>query len=486
MGYTHNDSNQLAPETAPLFQQFGLNGIPPGDALTGLPNIAVTGFSSLGDNTFLPNPKLVQVDQFNDTVSWQHGKHSFTFGGQLILTHNFAGTSSNARSTLNFNGQFTSRVPGKGSGSAVADLLLGQTSSATISTYLIARFRNRYAGAFANDTWRVTPKLTLNLGLRYDLQTPMWDRDNRLANFNFAPGSPGFGTLVTAQAGDIQQRSFSSLDTNNFAPRIGIAYQVNSKTVVRSAFGIFYGGLGFQAIAQTGAANPPFFYSVPLTSSTNAAVSNLVLANGFPSGVLTPSRVQNPNVFAISSNYPMPAVEQWNFAIERQLPSDSILKLGYVGNSASHLMADNNFNAPVPGPGATNARRPFTQYGELFYQSPTHTPPMRAFRSRSRSATAIRSRSWRTIPGATLSITCTTMRTIPVEWCRRIQTTLTPRRRSLDSISATDSSRTSSTTCPLAGLASFWETILWDARFSAAGRWEESSRLRAGIPSPPP
>jgi len=370
MGYTHNDSNQLAPESTPLFQQFGLTGIPPANALTGLPNIAVTGFSSLGDNTFLPNPKLVQVGQFNDTASWQRGKHSFTFGGQVILTHNFAGTSSNARSTLNFNGQFTSRVPGTGAGSAVADLLLGQTSSATISTFLVARFRNRYAGAFVNDTWRITPKLTLNLGVRYDLQTPMWDRDNRLANFIFAPGTPGFGTLVTAQGGDLQQRSFSGLDTNNFAPRIGLAYQLNSKTVIRSAFGIFYGGLGFQAIAQTGAANPPFFYSVPLTSSTNAAVSSLVLSTGFPSDVLTPSRGQNPNVFAISSNYPMPAVNQWNFAIERQLPSDSILKIGYVGNSASHLMADNNFNAPVPGPGGTNARRPFPQYGELIYQSP--------------------------------------------------------------------------------------------------------------------
>ncbi len=370
IGYTHNDSNQLAPETQPLFQSVGFNGVPVGNGLTGLPDITVTGFSQLGDNTFLPNPKLVQVGQLNDTVSWQRGKHTFTFGGQVILTHNFAGTSNNARSSLTFTGQFTSRIPGTGAGSAIADLLLGDTSSASISTYLTARFRNRYAGAFVNDSWRVTPKLTLNLGLRYDLQTPLWDRDNRLSNFNFTPGTPGFGTLLLAQGTGIQGRSFSSLDTNNFAPRIGIAYQVNSKTVVRSAFGIFYGGLGFQAIAQTGAANPPFFYNVPLTSSTNAAVSSLVLSNGFPTSFLNPSRVQNPNVFAVSANYPMPAVDQWNFAVERQLPSDSVLKIGYVGNSTSHLMADNNLNAPVPGAGATNARRPFTQYGELIYQSP--------------------------------------------------------------------------------------------------------------------
>jgi hypothetical protein len=370
IGYTHNSSNQLAPETQALFSQFGINGVPPAAGLTGLPNISVTGFSGLGDNTFLPNPKLVQVGQLNDTVSWLRGSHTITFGGQVLLTHNYAGTSSNARSSLSFNGQFTSRVPGTGSGLAVADLLLGQTNSASISTFLTARFRSRYYGGFVNDSWRVTPKLTLNLGVRYDLQTPMVDRDDRLANFVFDPASSAYGTLVTARGGDYLSRSFNSVDTNNFAPRIGIAYQVNSKIVVRSAFGIFYGGPGFQAIAQSGAANPPFFYSVPVTSATNAAVSSLVLSNGFPSGFLNPGRVQNPNVFSTSAEYPMPIVDQWNFTIERQLPANSVLTLGYVGNSASHLLSDNNLNAPVPGPGATNARRPFTQFGELIYQTP--------------------------------------------------------------------------------------------------------------------
>ena len=80
--------------------------------------------------------------------------------------------------------------------------------------------------------------------------------------------------------------------------------------------------------------------------------------------------MQNPNVFSTSADFPMPVVNQWNFALERQLPGNSVLTVGYVGNNASHLMSDNNFNAPVPGPDATNARRRFPQYGELIYQSP--------------------------------------------------------------------------------------------------------------------
>jgi|SRR5579875_427314 len=370
IGYTHNSSNQLPPESEPLFQQFGINGIPVTSGLNGLPDITLTGFASLGDKTFVPNPKLAQVGQLNDTVSWVSGAHTITFGGEERLIHDFAGTSDNARGSLGFNGQFTSQVPGVGAGSALADMLLGQTSSASLSTYLTGRFRHRYFGAFINDGWRMTPKLTVNLGIRYDLQTPMWERNNNLSNFDIDPNSPQYGTLVPARAGGFLERSFSKLDTNNFAPRVGIAYQLNSKTVIRGAFGIFYGGLGFQSIAQTPAANPPNFFNVSLISATNASGSSLVLANGFPAGFLNPTHVQNPNVFSLAANFPMPAVDEWNIAIEREMPLNSVLTIAYVGNSTSHLMSDNDLNAPPPGPGPTNPRRPFTGYGELYYQSP--------------------------------------------------------------------------------------------------------------------
>lgn len=368
IGYTHNDSNQLPLESQPLFQQFGINGIPPAPGLNGLPFISPTGFSTLGDRTFAPNPKLVQITQGNDTLSWLRGKHTITMGGEALFTHDFAGTSDNQRGTLNFNGQFTSQTPGVGTGSALADLLLGQTSSASLSTELVGRLRSRYFGAFINDSWRVRPNLTLNVGLRYDLQTPLWERDNRMSNFIFDPSSPNYGTLVAAKNGSMESRSFSNLETTNFAPRIGISYQVTPKTVARGGFGIFYGDLGFQAIAQAGAANPPNFFAVSVVSATSAATSGLVLQNGFPSGFLNPASVKNPNAFSLATNYPMPAVDEWNLTVERELPFNSVLTVGYVGNGTSHIMGDNDVNAPPPGPGATNPRRPFPAYGEIIYQ----------------------------------------------------------------------------------------------------------------------
>jgi hypothetical protein len=368
VGYTHNDSNQLPYENQPLFQQFGINGIPPAPGLNGLPFIDPTGFSTLGDRTYAPNPKLVQVSQGNDELSLTKGEHTITMGGELLLTHNYAGTSDTQRGILDFTGQFTSQTPGVGSGSAIADLLLGQTSTATLSTALVARLRDRYFGVFINDSWRVTPKLTLNVGLRYDLQTPMWERNNQMSNFDLNPSSSDYGTLVAAANGSIASRSFSNLNTTDFSPRIGITYHATPKTVVRGGFGIFYGDLGFQAIAQTGAANPPYFFSVSNISSTGAAASEMVLQNGFPSGFLNPASVKNPGAYGQASNYPMSAEDEWNLAVERELPYNTVLTVAYIGNSTSHIMGDNDVNAPQPGAGAINPRRPFPAYGEIVYQ----------------------------------------------------------------------------------------------------------------------
>lgn len=363
VGYIHNQSNQLPPDAAPLFQQFGIQGVPSLAGLTGLPSFTISGFSGLGDRFFEPNPKLVQITQGTDTISWVHGNHNVKFGGELALRHNYAGTSDLARGGFNFNGQFTSQVPGQGVGSALADLLLGQTNTGSLSTPLLGYFRSQYYGLFVQDTWKISPALTLDAGLRYDLQTPMAERDNHMSNFDVFPGTPNYGTFILAKPGSSLDRTFSNLDAKDFAPRLGLAYQWNSKTVVRAAAGIFYGGLGYQAISALGTANPPFAVSVALPSATNAATSNLVLSTGFPAGILNPANAKNPNTYSFVGNFPTPRVDQWNFAIERSLPSNSALTVAYVGSSSYDLESDTNLNAPAPGPGALNPRRPFPNYG---------------------------------------------------------------------------------------------------------------------------
>ncbi|MEK7830531.1 MAG: carboxypeptidase regulatory-like domain-containing protein, partial [Acidobacteriota bacterium] len=163
IGFTRNKSDQLSPAEQSLYDQFGIKGVPQIDGLTGLPTFTVNTFAALGDRTFAPNPKRVGVFQLTDNLSWTRGNHGIKFGGDLRLRNNFAGTSNIGRGSFTFNGQFTARTPGTGVGSSLADLLLGLTSSAQLSTLLTGDFRDRYYGFYGNDIWRVTPKLTLNL-----------------------------------------------------------------------------------------------------------------------------------------------------------------------------------------------------------------------------------------------------------------------------------------------------------------------------------
>ncbi|MBI4469265.1 MAG: TonB-dependent receptor [Acidobacteria bacterium] len=372
IGYTKNESNERNPAAKSLYGEFGIKGVPPFDALTGLPNINMMGnFANLGDDTFLPDRRRSRVLQINDNLSWVRGTHAMKYGVEMRLRNNFGHIMGGARGIFNFNGQFTSQLQAAqiGGSAALADLLLGQTSSANLSTQLLGDFHDRYWGFYGSDIWRLTRKFTLNLGLRYELQTPLWETNNRMANFDLDRASPTFGTLVLATNGNIRSRTFSNMDTNNFAPRIGFAYLVDARTVVRAAFGVFYGGRGFENVPGTGAFNPPFNVNIPIRSGSGAATSSLVLADGFPEGLLDPQNARNPNLYAQASDFPFPEVYQWNLGVQREFTGDLLVSLAYVGSGSGNLNGFIDPNQPPPGPGAINPRRPFPAFGSISFQS---------------------------------------------------------------------------------------------------------------------
>ena len=365
INYTDNKSEQLALAEKSLYAEFGIKGVPDFPGLTGLPTINVTNFTGLGDRTFAPNPKRSQMFQISDGFSLTKGAHGLKFGGEFWQLLGFAGTSNNARGSLSFNGQFTSRVPGTGAGSAIADLLLGQTSTATLTTFQIVNMRSKQMAFYFNDNWKVSPRLTLNLGGRYELLTRFRERDNRHGSFDLNAGSATYGTVVLAKDGDHFTETFSDLDKNNFAPRLGFAWNVTDKTVVRGSGGLFYGGFGFYAVGQTTAASPPFFLNIAYPTATNAATSAVTLANGFPADALNVSRAVNPAVGAQLRNYPFSTVYQGNLSIEREIAGGFVGTIGYVGNSTTHLNGQIDWNAPRPGAGAVNPRRPYPTFGAI-------------------------------------------------------------------------------------------------------------------------
>ena len=365
INYTDNESEQLALAEKSLYAEFGIKGVPDFPGLTGLPTINVTNFTGLGDRTFAPNPKRSRMFQISDGLSLTKGAHGLKLGGEYWRLHGFAGTSNTARGSLTFNGQFTSRVPGTGAGSAIADLLLGLTSTASLTTFQIVNMRSHQGAVYFNDNWKVSPRLTLNLGVRYELLTRFRERDNRHGSFDLNPGSATYGTVVLAKDGDHFAQTFSDLDKNNIAPRLGFAWNVTDKTVVRGSGGLFYGGFGFYAVGQTTAASPPFFLNIAYPTATNAATSTVTLANGFPADALNPARAVNPAVGAQLRNYPFPTVYQGNLSIEREIAGGFVGTIGYVGNSTTHLNGQLDMNAPRPGAGAVNPRRPFPTFGAI-------------------------------------------------------------------------------------------------------------------------
>lgn len=365
INFTKNDSDQLTTAERSLYDEFGIKGVPQYEGLTGLPTFNVTNYTGLGDRTFTPNPKQAKIFQINDGVSWTKGAHGLKFGGEFWRMLGYAGTSNQSRSTFTFNGQFTSRVPGTGTGNAIADLLLGQSSAALITTRQIVYMSANNYGLYFQDNWKVSPRLTLNLGLRYEYTSRFRERDNRHASFDLNPGSPTYGTVVLAKDGDHLAETFSDPDRNNFAPRLGFAWQVTNKTVVRGGGGLFYGGVGYYAVGQTTAASPPFFLSINFPTASTAAVSSVVLSTGFPTDAVSPTRAVNPAVGAQLRNYPFPTVYQGNLSIERELFGGFVGTVGYVTNSTTHLNGQIDMNAPVPGAGAVNPRRPFPTYGAI-------------------------------------------------------------------------------------------------------------------------
>ena len=352
IGYSNNKNFLQSPGSGPLFDEFGIKGVPQFDSLTGLPLFLVTNYSVLGNRLFTPNPKEAELFQLNDNFSYFRGRHTMKFGGEYWRLSTFAGTANAARGSFNFTGQFTARTPGQGLGNAVADLLLGLTSSASITTRQLGTFLVNYYSGYFNDSWKISPKLTVNLGLRYELQTRQREADNRQAFFDYTPGSPGYGTLVPARDGGHREQTFSNLNKNNFAPRIGLAWQLNQKTVVRGGFGIFYSGVGYYQFVTSGAANPPYVVSIAINSPTTAASTSLKLSDGFPADVLNPTRAVNPALYGQPQDFPQTEIYQGNIDVQRELWGGMVLSVAYVGSGAAKLRGQKDINAPKPGAGA--------------------------------------------------------------------------------------------------------------------------------------
>ena len=344
-----------------------------------IPQFNISGFSTIGAQasccTNSPLHKTSGNWDVSDNLSKMVGTHSLKMGAEIMLIRPSTEAALSGRGTFGFTGVFTQNPPSRtGSGSPVADFLLGTANSVTAGTIGQAVERGWYGGGYFQDDWTVSSRLTVNLGVRYEYTSPYTEVNNRMANFITTPGDPQYGSLILS--GDYRKpRALITADKTNFAPRVGFAYRVPGvkNLVVRSSFGIFYAqdpGIG---VGQRITNNPPFFGygALSIVSDQISPSTGFVLS---PNASLPRPAAINPNNFVLipsatsalqswADHMSTPYVEEWNFTIEKQLPWSMLWETSYVGNTGVHLWSVAQANQPVTnGPGSPTTRRPLAGY----------------------------------------------------------------------------------------------------------------------------
>jgi hypothetical protein len=370
-GFNRLSATRLNESTDRLIEAFGFKGIPYYSYIGGLPTIGVTGYSGIGENGTLPNIKLSQVTQFTDSVSFIKGGHSLKAGADIRFIISNAVTPSGTRGNYNFSGAYTQNPQSRTrTGDGAADLLLGTAQTATMGTPTLADLRQRYYGFYAQDDWHVSRNLTLNLGVRLDMDTPFWDHHDRMANFIIDPG-PDYNTLVLAgsRGSSVEDRALIKFYKNQFAPRVGLAYRLPHKAVFRASYGIFNAGTMLFGINNRTSFNPPFTESYSYTG--DQVSTPFLLTQGFPANALQPTINQvNRQVISYQTALPNGYMEQWAGDLQKELPFRLLLDLGYSASVGHKLTTSRNADQPTPGPGTTQSREPFPQYTSILRIEP--------------------------------------------------------------------------------------------------------------------
>ena len=388
--------------------QFGIQDIPQVSDNGGLPAFGINGLSTLGSNGFLPSDEISSTIQLTDDLTKIYGKHTFKMGFEWQHVKFSTLQPSWSHGEFDYNGNFTEIPSGlsdsEQGNTGRADFLLTPTASTVggvsyvggssdiyaSNIYLTDDGKNYY-GTYFNDDWKVTPKLTLNLGLRWDFFALVYEHHG--AQANFVPGGAPTSSPLYILPGSTNSTNLSSSFTNlltadginlditskygkglgnsqkgNFAPRFGFAYQVSPKLVARGGFGIFYNGFENRGYSPNIGENYPFEFDfnftpqndwTPVTfpgcanaggAGAGASVGyTATFETGFACTPLTPTSVlaNGLSLRGIQFNYQTPYTMSGNFTLQYQLTPTMTVQAGYVTSLARHLESFPGSNLPT-------------------------------------------------------------------------------------------------------------------------------------------
>ena len=345
-GFSRLVENILVEDTklGNIAEQLGIKNANVGGP--GMTSISISGMAAFGDG----NGSLQKVNNLYEVaqaLSWVRGKHEVKAGFNWMSTTFAFFTPPKPVGSYSFNGAYT--------GYGLADFLYGRPISSQIDItkfFTLTRYR---PVVYVQDNWRLTAKLTLNVGLRDEMVTPWKERHNRLGVFDPRNG----GSLVALGTPGYPDDTVTDGHFRNLGPRAGFAYSITPRTVIRAGFGIFYAYQTYNSNPQ--AKNAPFNGSLIVSNASGEAgyAAAVPISAGFSASRpdLFPSAGTAFNVFQRS--YPNPSANEWNFNVQQQVSGKSTLSVAYVGQNGVHILINPNINFAVPGPGSVATRRPY-------------------------------------------------------------------------------------------------------------------------------
>lgn len=391
-GYTRNSAsnNLIATSLDPSTLGYGGLAYQPG-ILGGLPSLSFSDVSGFGASAWSPSIYKGRSTQIVDTLSLVRGKHTIKLGGAFNrygwIQYQPQGTAVGG---YGFSGVLTADLNASGvsgaaaSGSGWAQFLFGIPDSNSMGSSIWADNVRETGAFFVQDDWKVTTKLTVNLGLRWEFGSTLGEGHNRVTNFD-----PTTGAIVLPKSRENEPPSpptslpieWSSSNTLfrdsplNFGPRVGLAYQLTPRTVIRSGFGIFDSN-PYPPGTASGPLNLPWANSVaetapptgPIDPVTHQAVSSVTsIVSGFPAGYLT-QVLAPPTIYAYDSKPLYPYTLGWNMALQQEVGWGTVLEVAYSGSRGDHVLSGIDINQPRPSADPNSdpqTRRPYPLYGPI-------------------------------------------------------------------------------------------------------------------------
>ncbi|HTZ75076.1 MAG TPA: TonB-dependent receptor [Candidatus Aquilonibacter sp.] len=365
-----------------MLQLYGIPGLPTTPNLTGgLNSQNISGFSQLGRQT--SNPQFQNPLSFDPKFNFSKelGNHSIKFGYEALIIRTEVLDVNPLYGEDQYTGNFSKptcaelseptgcTIASDSASYNLADFIFGTPSIINLGNDDVTNLRQHVHSFYFQDDYRVMPKLTLNLGLRWDFSTPLYDRDNHYSNFD-----PATLSMVEASGGSLFNRGLVHPDYKDWGPRLGAAYSIDSKTVARAGYGISYAFFNRVGSALEGINAPFAIFGVISQSPSQSGF--LTTQNSFTTDIDSPSNF-NPavsNVVYVPPDTRWPYIQTWFVSLQRELPHDTLVELAYNGNHSLRLpiLGDYNQAAPNAAGGTLNEqqRAPIPSYGPITWVDP--------------------------------------------------------------------------------------------------------------------